>query len=412
MRILILSNFYPPSRSWGYTQLCHEVCRKLVERGHTLAVLTSNYPSTGPQEKEIPVYRRLHLESDPLHYRPLSLLTRPWRQEQNRRALLETAARFRPDVVFIWGLWNMSTDVAAAAERLPATKVVYYISDHWPVHDTPHDVYWRLPGRRWLTRAPKAAANRLALAWLDWQGRDPALQFERAICVSETLRQSLVEKGAPLQQAAVIYNGIDVAAFSRYAPGANGRQPDTCLRLLYAGRLSHDKGVHTAIAALARLVHDEGYTNASLAIAGDGAPGYVASLKRLVSQRHLDGHVTFHGLVARERMPGLLSHCDVLVFPSIAAEALPRMPQEAMACGLIVVGTITGGTRELLLDGETGLTFPPDDDETLCNQLLRLAREPELRRRLAEAGRQTILEKFTMERMVDEIEYYLEEVEG
>jgi L-malate glycosyltransferase len=108
----------------------------------------------------------------------------------------------------------------------------------------------------------------------------------------------------------------------------------------------------------------------------------------------------------------LLSHCDVLVFPSIAAEALPRMPQEAMACGLVVVGTTTGGTRELLLDGETGLTFPAEDDETLSNQLLRLAREPELRRRLAQAGRQTILEKFTMDRMVDEIESYLQEVVG
>jgi glycogen synthase len=411
MRILVLSNFYPPSRSWGYTQLCHEVCRKLAERGHSLAVLTSNCPATGQDENGIPVFRRLHLESDPLHYRPLSLLTRPWRQEQNRRALLETVRKFRPDVVFVWGLWNMSRDVAAAAEALPAVKVVYYVSDHWPVHATPHDVYWRLPGRRWYLKPAKAVANRLALALLEWQGGEAPLKFERAICVSKTLRQSLVEKGAPLERAAVIYNGIDVAVFSRHKPGANGREPDECLRLLYAGRLSHDKGVHTAVAALARLVH-QGHEKVSLALAGDGAPGYVASLKDLVSRHRLDSHVTFHGLVDRERMPALLSHCDVLVFPSIAAEALPRMPQEAMACGLVVVGTTTGGTRELLLDGETGLTFPAEDDETLSNQLLRLAREPELRRRLAQAGRQTILEKFTMDRMVDEIESYLQEVVG
>jgi glycosyltransferase involved in cell wall biosynthesis len=413
MRILIVSNFYPPSRSWGYTQLCHEVSQQLVERGHTLAVLTSNYPVAGKLANPVPVFRLLHLESDPLYYRPASFFTsRRKLQKQNRLALLEVAAQFRPDVVFIWGMWNMSADVAAVAEGLDGVKVVYYVSDHWPALDTPHDVYWRLPARRWYLKPVKAVANRLALGLLARDGKPPALKFEHAICVSETLRQSLVEKGTPLQDATVIYNGIDVAAFSHSERPRNGHSQDETLRLLYAGRLSFDKGVHTAVAALARLVHDEGIENVSLAIAGDGPPDYLQRLHQLVARHNLGEHVTFHGLVARAHMPQLLNHCDVLIFPSIAVEALPRMPQEAMACGLVVVGTTTGGTKELLLDGENGLTFPPEDDEALAAQLLRLAVDPELRRRLAQNGRRTVLEKFTVDRMVDEIESYLQKQSG
>jgi glycosyltransferase involved in cell wall biosynthesis len=409
MRILIISNFYPPSRSWGYTQLCHEVCEQLASRGHTLSVLTSNYPVTGNPVDTLPVYRRLHLESDPLHYEPVSFFTRRRKHlRENQRALQEIAAMFRPEIIFIWGMWNMSAGVAAAAERLDGVKVVYYVSDHWPVLETAHEAYWGLPAQRWYLKPVKGAANRIALGLLALEGKPPAPKFEHAICVSTTLRESLVEKGAPLQDAAVIYNGINVAAFSAPERPMNGQRPGESLRLLYAGRLSFDKGVHTAIRALARLVHDEGIRSAHLAVAGNGAPEYTAYLQRLVAERNLGEYVTFHGLVAREQMPALLGQYDVLVFPSITLEALPRMPQEAMACGVVVVGTTTGGTKELLVEGETGLTFPPEDDEALSAQLLRLARDPALRQRLAEAGRHTVHEKFTLSRMVNEIEAYLQ----
>jgi glycogen synthase len=407
MRILIVSNFYPPSRSWGYTQLCHEVSEQLAARGHTLRVLTSNYPVTGKLVETIPVYRSLHLESDPLNYEPVSFFTsRRKRVKENIRTLKQAVAAFRPEIIFIWGMWNMSRHVAATAERLEGVKVVYYVSDHWPVQEPAHDVYWRLPARRWYMKPVKATANRLARGLLALDGSPPALKFENAICVSQTLRDSLVAKGAPLQNATVIYNGIDTTAFSA-EQRRNGQGKEDGLRLLYAGRVSYDKGVHTAILALARIVEAEGGSNVHLSIAGNGAPDYTLHLQRLVEEHELGNSVRFHGLVSREAMPGLLNRCDVLIFPSIALEALPRMPQEAMACGLVVVGTTTGGTRELLLEGETGLTFPPEDEQALAAQLLRLAQDPALRKQLACKGHQLVQEKFTLSRMVDEIEAYL-----
>jgi spore coat protein SA len=109
-------------------------------------------------------------------------------------------------------------------------------------------------------------------------------------------------------------------------------------------------------------------------------------------------------------MPSILQQFDVLIFPSIYEEPLARVLQEAMVSGLVVVGTTTGGTTEILTDGKTGLTFAPGDADALAAQVTRLVTDPDLCRRLAKAGRQVVLEYFNLDRMVDEIEDALQEV--
>jgi glycosyltransferase involved in cell wall biosynthesis len=78
-----------------------------------------------------------------------------------------------------------------------------------------------------------------------------------------------------------------------------------------------------------------------------------------------------------------------------------------MASGLVVVGTTTGGTKEILREGETGLTFAPEDSVGLAEQVSRLNSHPGMGSKLAQAGRRTVREDFTLDKMVDEIENYL-----
>jgi glycosyltransferase involved in cell wall biosynthesis len=99
-----------------------------------------------------------------------------------------------------------------------------------------------------------------------------------------------------------------------------------------------------------------------------------------------------------------------LLFPSVWPEPLARVVQEAMAVGLVVIGTTTGGTPELLQDGLTGLTFAAEDADGLARQIGRLARDPALFETLAQAARQTVESRFTQERMVDEIEAYFQKL--
>jgi glycosyltransferase involved in cell wall biosynthesis len=145
----------------------------------------------------------------------------------------------------------------------------------------------------------------------------------------------------------------------------------------------------------------------SLTLVGSGHPDYVAFLRELVEQEHLQGFVIFHNSISKDEMPVFLQAFDILVFPSIYQEPLARMVQEAMLSGLVVVGTNTGGTKEILGHGDNGLIFTPEDAEGLADQIERLRADPDLYDRLAQSGRKTVLEKFTLERMVGEIEAFL-----
>jgi glycogen(starch) synthase len=404
MRILFLSNFFPPARTGGYTQWCHEVAERLAARGHTIGVLTSRHEMEKAPADEPGIYRLLHLEGDLAYYRPLHFFTR-WKSHhrENLRFLEHAVRDFCPDLIFVWGMWALSKALPALAEQLLPGRVVYYLSDYWPSAADMHTTYWQSPTRHGPMQIPKQVLSRAAMSILA-DAVHPDLKFEHAICVSARVRDLLIEAGLPIQRAHIIHGGTDVARFEnvRKRSYSSGH-----LKLLYAGQLVRHKGVHTAIEAMARLVNGRKLNQISLTLVGAGHPAYESFLRDMVDRERLNNFVEFHGPVAKDEVPAILQEYDVLVFPSVYEEPLARMTQEAMAAGLVVIGTTTGGTKEILRDGQTGLTFAPEDADGLDQQVTRLITNPDLYARLAQAGRQTVLENFSLDKMVREIDAYL-----
>jgi glycogen(starch) synthase len=177
--------------------------------------------------------------------------------------------------------------------------------------------------------------------------------------------------------------------------------------LIYAGQIIPQKGVHTLVEALDFLLHDGPGKNIHLTLLGNGHPDYESYLRNLIVDRRLQSNIDFLPPIPREEMPGVLRKFDAMILPSIYEEPLARSIQEAMACGLVVLSTLTGGSREIIVDGENGLTFTPGDARSLASQLEKLMSKPDLQKRLAQAGRKTIVERFDIRRSVDEIETYL-----
>ena len=404
MRILFLSNFFPPARPGGYTQWCHEVAERLAERGHAIGVLTSRYELAKAPANEQNIYRLLHIEGDLAYYQPLHFFTQ-WRKQhrENLIFLEQTVKDFAPDLIFVWGMWALSKALPALAEQLLPGRVVYYLSDYWPSAVDMHTTYWQSPSQRWSTQVLKRVLSKVAMSVLAKEAQ-PELKLEQVICVSARVRDLLVEAGVPIQHARIIHGGTDVKRFQgvRKRDDRSGH-----LKLLYAGQLVRHKGVHTAIEAMANLVNKRKIIQISLTLVGSGHPDYEAFLRDLVEKEGLRDFVTFHESVSRDEMPAIFQQFDVLIFPSIYEEPLARITQEAMASGLVVVGTTTGGTKEILKDGETGFTFTPEDADGLAEQVARLIVDPDLCCHLAQAGRQTVLENFTLDKMVKEIEAYL-----
>jgi glycosyltransferase involved in cell wall biosynthesis len=158
------------------------------------------------------------------------------------------------------------------------------------------------------------------------------------------------------------------------------------------------------------LVSGKRLRNLRLRVAGSGSADYQNSLQSLVARAGLDDYVSFLGHVPPEEMPRLLNQSDVLLLPSTWEEPFSRMLLEGMISGLAIVATPTGGTTEILRDGENGLLFAPGEAEDLAQKIAWLQHHPELRQELAEAGKQTVLKRYTVTRMLDEVESFLQEV--
>ncbi len=409
MRILFLSNFYPSAHLGGMELRCQEVVEGLQTKGHICSVLTSDFTPPGITLSDQPnIHRLLALETDIHYYRPLDyLLHYPVRLQANLKTFKETVAVFEPDLVFIWGMWNLSPALAAAAEERLPNQVVYSFAGYWPLEPDMHEQYWHARDGNWLGRQFRWTIATVALSPRYRPVQTRSLRFTHAITCSQFVLRRLRESGLTLPYARVVISGIDV---NNFVP-ASVTKPRSSneLKAVYAGGIASHKGVHTAIEAIHLLV-EQGYRDVSLQIIGQGHPAYRASLEEMITQAALEKWVCFRPAVSRCDMSRLLQQFDVLILPTIGDEPLSRVVMEAMACGLVVIATNTGGTPEMIEDYTNGLLFDVGDSIQLANHLQTVTMNHELRQRLSIAARRTAEARFQLSRMIDEIEMFLEEV--
>ena len=410
MRLLFLTNLYPPHDLGGYEQQCQEVADGLRLRGHDVAVLTSRHRVAGvtdtPAPAMLPVERSLYLLSDLDYYRPLHFFLRARVEERaNLLALRRKLDVFRPDLVVVWGMWQLSFQLPRHAEDWCPGRVVYYIASYWPTDADPHRAYWLSPARRQSTELVKAPLRRLALARLHADGYPPKLALERVVCVSEYVRTRLMEAGKLPDGGEVMYCGVDSNPFS--LPSAAAARSEGPLRLLYFGRLIEDKGCHTAIEAIGILCQMGAGDRVHLTILGTGHPAYEARLRRLAADQRVSQHVSFAGRRSRDEIPKALEDFDVFLFTSIWPEPFGRTIIEAMLAGLVVIGSAVGGSREILQRYDETLLFPPGDANALAQRIAMLAKDPVRRQQLARCGRALATDNFSTDKMVEAMERYL-----
>ena len=217
----------------------------------------------------------------------------------------------------------------------------------------------------------------------------------RIVAVSEATRDSLVEQGYPAGRVVVVHNGI--APAEPVAPRRPEGAPDGSPLLLHVGRLAPVKGQRELIEALARLRR----TDALAVLAGkdlERGGSYQRELEALAAELGVPERVVFAGY--RDDVPALLAAADVFVLPSFA-EGLPLTVLEAMAAARPVVASRAGGTPEAVVDGETGMLVPPGDVRALADALDELLADPERARRLGEAGKRRVEERFSAAAMTD-----------
>lgn len=168
------------------------------------------------------------------------------------------------------------------------------------------------------------------------------------------------------------------------------------------GRLEEQKGQRCLLAAIPELMKE--IQDLTVLLVGEGRE--VLALKRQAEELEVSPQVNFLG--TRRDLPRIFAALDLYVHPSLW-EGLPLALLMAMGAGLPVVGTRVSGVTEVIADGINGRLAAPGDSQDLTQAILELYRRPELRRRLGDAARQTVAERYSQEAMLRRLEQlYLE----
>lgn len=374
MRILVLSNMYPPHHIGGYELSCKDVMDRLRARGHEITVLTTTMRVHGVED---PSEERAHgIRRDlSFYWDDHKLVSPPFRERlarerANQRALADALEAARPDVVSVWNMGAMSLGLLTTLgeRKMP---MVFAVCDDWLVYGPKLDAWTRL--FKWSRSVARAARGMFGVPTAM-----PDLADAGAFCfVTDFVRRRAQEKGrVKPRHSTVVYSGIDRIDF----PAASPEPKPWRGRLLCVGRVNELKGVDVAIEALAQLPADT-----SLDILGRAEPAYRARLGETIARFGVADRVRFE-VVERSDLPARYRAADALLFPVRWEEPFGLVPIEAMACGTPVVATGLGGSAEFLTDGGNCLLVPPNDPAALASAVTRLAGDEALRARLVKAG--------------------------
>lgn len=374
LKILIITNLYPPQVIGGYERQMADCAQLLHRRGHTVLVLTSN-------TKKYTSNNCTNTDSEPVVLRSLYLCGE-WTNQGtqwfsfeaiasntliNRKTLALELQAFKPDIC-----------LAGNMDFLGVELIEKILADGIPVA---HFVMNPMPGY----------AAELA----------PKSKFYQYITCSNWIRQGLKEQGYPVETAHTIHPGAAVEAF--YQSELPNRDQ---LHIVYASLVMPYKGAHVLMEALS-LLYIDGINFSATFAGGSLMPEFVQELKEFAESEGMQDKINFTGVLSRQELKELYRTKNVLVLPSCFDEPFSISLVEAMVAGLTVVASNRGGSPEAVEHGQSGLIFESENPLDLADNLFYLPKHPFEWEAMTQQGQQRALSKFGLTTTVEQLESVL-----
>jgi len=410
VRILLLSNLYPPYIQGGAEILAADIADGLEQLGHEVLVLTSSIGNTVTQPDRH-IWRTLYF-APPAHFdRKRSLwrqLKLPYHYYQRyhcpanaaevRRIVRET----QPDVLYVWELAGTGvTSILHVLAKMPV-PIVFHLNSYWMLYAS----------------SPETLQSRMRLRRLKQLliGRVPTMRSASFIAISGAVKQHYIQSGFDPSRIEVIHNGIDQLFFNRPLTGKNAAAQGP-LRLLFVGRLRVEKGLLVLLKALDLLLRpynrrEEDDFPLHLYVFGSGDDVYVKELDTFLQEKQLGHAVSFRGKVPQSELLEQYDRADMLLVPSLWDEPFGLVVAEAMARGLPVIASNCGGPAEIITHTVNGLLVPSGDEYALAAAIQDLIDHPWERQYLGLAAMETAQTRFTIEENVKRVEQHLLRVTG
>ncbi|MGA8428462.1 MAG: glycosyltransferase [Candidatus Sulfotelmatobacter sp.] len=208
----------------------------------------------------------------------------------------------------------------------------------------------------------------------------------RVICVSEHVREQVIEGMGRTCRTSVVYNGVDTEMFS---PAEAASENSTVI--LSVGNFIPIKGHDILLRAVAARAQD--FPDLRLEVIGDGPER--SRLEALAAKLQISERVLFQGRQPRKQVAAAMRRCTIFALPS-RYEALGCVYLEGMSTGKPVIGCREQGIAEIIQHGSNGFLVGPGNEKELTLAIAMLLRDKPLRENLGLAARDTVLDRFTL----------------
>ena len=363
---MVVAEFLPNCGGIGY--YVYNISKKLVERGHSVTVITrGTWNKAYIHEKidGIPIYKIQFISIYPFHVqlhgvflnRQFKLLEPNFDVVHMHSPLVPTIHTTLPIVLTEHGTVKGSVDNSELIDM--------------------HSIVIKLFTREFISLDVKAIKN-----------------SDIITVVSNSCAKELREIYKIDRRIIIVNNGVDTNLF---VPKERNDMKEPYI--LYTGRLDSRKGLVDLIKS-AKYVCRE-HSDIKFILTGKGP--IKKYLERRINGLGLKKNFYFAGFVARPKLLEYYQNATIYVLPSYY-EGLPTTLLEAMSCGIPSIATDVEGSSELITDGETGLLAPPKNPKRLADAILRLLDDDELRERISINARKHIVDNYDWEIITDKIE--------
>lgn len=226
-----------------------------------------------------------------------------------------------------------------------------------------------------------------------------APRLEAIVCISSAVADNLRHHGIPDHNFRIIFNGLDPdrvqASRSPQEVREAWRIPPAAPVIGMVGNIKEWKGQKSVILAVAELKGE--FPDLRCFLVGDTAEAdqpYRDRLEQLIREHRLQDNIIFTGY--QSCVADFVNATDVVVHASVLPEPFGRVLIEAMALGKPLVGARDGAVPEIIVEGETGLMFTPDDPTDLARCIRQLLRDPETAKRMGTAGYRRLQQQFSI----------------
>lgn len=376
MKILTITNYYPPYFIGGYEIACKDTTEYLKSKGHEVEVLTSDYLLKKDNENS---EKNISRDFNLINYNQISRVQKKYLEHKNYLLLKEKIQDFQPDIVYFWSLRGIGIKMIHAVEELNIAKA-FEIGDFW------------MYGYMQPSFAKKIKSFIPFLA-------ENTPEISPAICVSHWV-------GAEMKN---VYGSKTTYMHpnATFIPKVILRNTKD-IRFIFSGRIEEEKGLDLAIEALNQFSKKYPQAKFSFDIYGDGDISYIEKCKRLA--KPIEYMINFKGKVKSKRE--IYTNASILLMPTRMREPFGLVIIEAMAYKCAVIATNAYGPAEIIQHNDTGLLFDHNQENDLFSQIEKLYFDKNFLYRMQDKAYEHVSQNYSIVDVKPKVEKLLENIAG